>query len=128
MTYSHPPQTGRTSLSPHEDPIAEEQSQQQQSSGAFVERRPTSRFWASYKDKNGGGKHSSSLSSSSRQNHPLDLVTAEEEISANQSATVSSNWHSRNPSVVTTNEYSPMYGGFDSPLGDGFEKKMWSPT
>ena len=128
MTYSHPPQTGRTSLSPHEDPIAEEQSQQQ-SSGAFVERRPTSRFWASYKNKNGGsGGHSSSLSSSSRQNHPLDLVTAEEEISANQSATVSSSWHLRNPSVVTTDEYSPLYGGFDSPLGDGFEKKMWSPT
>lgn len=131
-TYSHPPQTaGRTSLSPHEDPIAEEQSQQsqqQQSSGAFVERRPTSRFWASYKDKSGGrGKHAPSLSSSSstQQNHPLDLVTAEEEIS--QSAAVSS-WHMRNSSIVTTDEYSPVYGGFDSPLGDGFEKKMWSPT
>jgi hypothetical protein len=127
-TYSHPPQpsVGRASLSPHEDPIAEEQSQQ--SSGAFVERRPTSRFWASYKDKSGGGKHSASLSSSSRQNNPLDLCTAEEEISAQQSTRVSSSWHLRNPSVVTTDEYSPLYGGFDSPLGDGFEKKMWSPT
>jgi patatin-like phospholipase/acyl hydrolase len=137
-TYSPPSQSaGRTSLSPHEDPIAEEQSQ---SSGAFVERRPTSRFWASYKDKSRGGggrgKHSYSLSSSSTQQqqyHPSDLVTAEEEISAQRSsaaaaAVVSSNWHSRNPSVVTTDQYSPLYGGFDSPLGDGFEKKMWSPT
>jgi patatin-like phospholipase/acyl hydrolase len=128
-TYSPPsqPAGGRTSLSPHEDPIVEEQS-----SGAFVERRPTSRFWASYKDKSGGagGRHSYTLSSSStqRQNHPMDLVTAEEEISAQQSAAVSANWHSRSPSVVTTDQYSPMYGGFDSPLGDGFEKKMWSPT
>jgi hypothetical protein len=130
-TYSPPsqPAGGRTSLSPHEDPIVEEQY-----SGAFVERRPTSRFWASYKDKSGGAgnKHSYTLSSSSssaqRQNHPMDLVTAEEEISAQQSAAVSSNWHSRSPSVVTTDQYSPMYGGFDSPLGDGFEKKMWSPT
>jgi len=129
-TYSHPPQTGRTSLSPPEAPIAEE-TLQQQSSGAFVQRRPTSRFWSSY--KNGGGRHTHSLSSSSSASHqnnnnsPLDLCTAEEEISAQQAAIVSS-WHLRNPSTVTTDTYSPVYGGFDSPLGDGFEKKMWSPT
>lgn len=131
-TYSHPPQTGRTSLSPHEDSIAEAQ-QQHQASGAFVQRRPTSRFWASY--KGGAGKHSSSLSSSSssqqnNNNSPLDLCTAEEEIAAHQSgAAVVSSWHLRNPSVITADGYSPVYGGFDSPLGDGgFEKKMWSPT
>jgi len=151
-TYSHPQQqpAGRSSLSPPEAPIAEEQLQQQ-ASGAFVERsRPTSRFWSSGRNAGGGngGKHSSSRSYSSvssssqqpyRQNsNPLvDLCTAEEEIAASSSHqqaahNVVSSWHLRNPSIgtVDTSSYSPLYGGFDSPLGDdGFaEKKMWSPT